>query len=148
MSMFNRFAALALSLLLAGDAHADGIVSGGGVDQTPWTAFTPTASCVSGSATWGTLTNTGKYKIIGKSVLVTYAVPMTSIGTCTTAAQLTLPFASSGTAILSGREALVNGHMISGYVNAGTTITVIDSTNAVPGGTNTLLTLSGVYEIP
>jgi hypothetical protein len=119
-----------------------------GTDNTAWTTFTPTASCVTGSATWGTLTNTGKYKTFGKVVHVVYAVPMSSIGTCGVAAQLTLPVAPAGVVTLSGREALVNGKMINGYANGASTMTVVNYDNTVPGGTSTSLTLSGVYEIP
>lgn len=70
------------------------------VDNTAWTAYTPTVT--SSVGTFTTVTPTGRYKLIGKLCTVAVAVGINSVGTAAGTMYVTLPFtaASSLTAFV------------------------------------------------
>ncbi|MGA8401464.1 MAG: hypothetical protein WB697_16355 [Stellaceae bacterium] len=65
-----------------GDLSGTAAVSQGGTGDTgtPWTSYTPTLTCNSGSV--GSATVSGRYKAIGKTIHVWISVDITSLGTC------------------------------------------------------------------
>lgn len=118
------------------------------LDNSAWTAFTPTVGATSGSIT--SYTATGKYKRIGRIVFVDVDVTITNNGTG--AGQLTIgsipvPPVGLGT-YFSGREAGLGNKMVHGSMNnGGATITVFDYSGAYPAATNARILLSGRYEV-
>ena len=64
-----------------------------GVDQTAWTTYTP--SVTAGAGTFGSVSATGRYKQIGKTVFVSIDVTITTNGTANNYFIVTAPTASA-----------------------------------------------------
>jgi hypothetical protein len=79
------------------------------VDDSAWTAYTPTVT--SGTGTLTTVSAVGRYKQIGKTVFVQVTISLTTNGTGASFLQATLPIAALGaqTCMGAGREQAVNG---------------------------------------
>jgi hypothetical protein len=70
-----------------------------GVNQnTAWTTYTPTATCGTGTITTDTLA--GRFKLIGKTIVLWFQMNITTLGTCTGNVTLSLP--SGGTVNTTG----------------------------------------------
>ncbi|WP_331301860.1 hypothetical protein [Methylobacterium oryzae] len=111
-----------------------------------WTTYTPTVTTSSGAFT--TVSATGKYRLVGKSIRFSVTVNLGDKGTAADL-RVSLPFAAKGVAPLSGAETAATGRGLSGYVLNGQSMAVIKN----PDGTNPLtngyvLTVSGDYELP
>lgn len=67
-----------------------------GPDQSSWTPYTPAVRSSAGSlaSTSSTASATGRYKQIGKSILLQIEVTITTAGTATGSVFATLPFAA------------------------------------------------------
>jgi hypothetical protein len=117
------------------------------VTPTVMTSYTPTVTATSGTFT--TASATGEYYVVGKLVFFEVAVTITTVGTATGNAIVTLPFAantSGGTQVFNGMERAITGKTLQGFVSANSTSMTIrnyDQSGVIAAGT--LLVLSGVY---
>lgn len=114
-----------------------------------WTAFTPTITAASGSFT--TVSATGKYCQIGKTLFVSVKIDITTNGTAAAGVRFTLPGdAPVGTLTYSGtgRENNVTGSMCQVVTGIGSTFaTVFTYGNAHPGGDGYSLLCTLTYEL-
>jgi hypothetical protein len=118
-------------------------------DAGAWTTYTPTPSCGSGSGTWGTVT--GRYKtLLGKITHVWVDAVLTTVGTCATNVQFTLPVnavSATGTQIVYGRENNTTGDMLQGTIATGAgSVIVTGVSNGFIGGNGYIYLMSGSYE--
>lgn len=121
------------------------------LDNTAWTAYTPTLS-TTGGGTITTATVSGRYKRIGKSLLLQLTVLITDKGTATGVPKATLPpgvvASSSGIYQVVGRETSSTGVMCIGTIAGGTDYAALykyDNSTLLVNGYN--MNLSGVVEI-
>ena len=115
--------------------------------ESAWTAYTPTITA--GTGTFGTVSATGRYKTIGKTVFVKMEITVTAVGTASASAIASLPVTAAGTngAVFVGRENAISGSMLQGLVPAGASfVTIYAYNNSTPYVANAVLILSGVYE--
>lgn len=115
--------------------------------QAAWTPYTPTVTPSSGAFT--TVSASGRYKQIGKTVHVGLLVNITTNGTAAGNIQVSLPIQCSGLcyAAITGREVNVTGKMLQGYIAGGSTAMYIwNYDNSYAGGTGYAFYISAVYE--
>ena len=126
-----------------------GLITGTGSSLGAWTAYTPTASAGSGTAT--TVTAAGRYTVIGKTCTVTLSLAITNKGTAGGAAVLTLPFnAASGSRNYcgSGRENAATGGALQVIADPGGDAALIFLANGgTPWVDTYLLLVTMTYEI-
>lgn len=118
------------------------------IDLDTWTAYTPTVTAVTGSFT--TVSATGNYAVIGKSLLMRFKVTITLNGTAGGAVVLTTPVniaLDAGASVGSARELAVNGGMNNVVSSSATTLSVLTPTNGYPGGTGFQLAGFAVAEV-
>lgn len=116
----------------------------GNLTPTAWTVYTPTVTAQSGTFT--SVSATGRYIVIGKTVHVKIVVAITTAGSASGAVIATLPVTSyNGTEILAGRETNVSGIMLQGIVNS-TNMYVFGYGNSSPISSGAGLNISGTYE--
>jgi len=112
----------------------------------PWTGFTPTFSCGSGTVTT-TSGVSGRYQIIGKTVFVNVQASITTNGTCAGSVKLTLPFTSLAQTQLSGSAFISTSKTVVGVIGFGTNIAAITNYDGTyPGGAGAFISISGSYE--
>lgn len=116
----------------------ESVMESGGI----WTAYTPNVTAASGALT--TVSATGIYSIIGKTVLVNIDITITTNGTGSVAILATLPVNAVGTQIIAGREDAVTGLMLQGLVGTNY-CTIFAYDNSYPGGDGRILRLTGLY---
>lgn len=133
---------------------ADGVtgtlpVANGGTGDTgtAWSAYTPTVNAGSGSYT--TVSASGRYKQIGKTVFVNIKVTITDNGTAASYFTVSLPVNGNASLsqIIPAREVSVNGFTGAGYIatsSGSALVTKYDGTYL--GGTSWVVSLTGVYE--
>jgi hypothetical protein len=113
----------------------------------PWTAYTPVITAGTGAFT--TVSATGRYTKIGKTILVNIIINITTNGSAAGFIQVSLPFIGSptGSSILVGREDAIAGKMLQcrTFVNANTAI-ITNYDNTYPGLSGALIELTGAYE--
>ncbi|WP_454626969.1 pyocin knob domain-containing protein [Bradyrhizobium cenepequi] len=125
------------------------VANGGTGDTgTSWTSYTPTVTA--GSGTFTSVSATGRYKIIGKTVFLQITVIITTVGTAAGTVNCSLPAAAPAPAAF--------GYAFTGYLNNGSALSAwvdtsnlaralkVDSTTAILAGVT--LNLAGVYELP
>lgn len=124
------------------------VASGGTGDTgTAWTAYTPTLVCSVGTLT--TTSASGRYKTIGKTVLISLDITLTNVGTCATSITATL---APGTTLASattfnGQEIASTNKVLSGVGSTGQGImqlSIYDGTLPIVNGYR--LVMSGEYE--
>ncbi len=124
------------------------IASGGTNDSgTAWSAYTPTITAQTGTAT--TVTATGRSKTIGKTVFVQATITITSVGTASGVLFATLPFTAvtGPIQVLSGVESAVTGKTCKAFLTSGATqatITFYDNTSV--WANSNVVSFTGVYE--
>lgn len=120
------------------------------VPQGPFTAYTPSLACPSGSLT--SATATGGYQVVGKIVFWQATVTITTNGTCATALNVGLP---SGLPVSSarpytafGRENAKTGAALQAYTPAGAAFASVTaaSNNSYAGQDGAVFYISGFYE--
>lgn len=109
--------------------------------------WTPTLSCGSGTITTpGTLL--GAYTKIGRLVVATLSLAITTNGTCASYVAATVPFSSAPTNsfVGSGRDNGVSGKMLSGNLVASTsTMTILNYDNSYPAANGSVLVVTISY---
>jgi len=113
----------------------------------PWLPYTPVITA--GSGTFTSVSATGRYQQIGKTVIVALQVAIATNGSAATTVTATLPVSasSSNSAVLTGRETLNNGKQLQGFiVNTPTLVSIVNYDNSYPGGNGFNLLVSGSYE--
>jgi hypothetical protein len=117
-------------------------------ENTSWTAYTPVATPVTGAFT--TVTCTGRYKVVGKSVFVQISVSIVTNGTAATGFAVTLPFtAASNYYTMAIAEVAATGFSGRGIIQTPfTSLEIKRYDNAYLGGTGYQIVAAGVYEIP
>lgn len=112
-----------------------------------WTPYTPTISATSGTFT--SVTTSGRYRQVGKTVSFTAQVNITTVGTAASTVLLGLPVQAAATPfqVVSGRDNGVSGKSLYGFIIGGQSVTRVanyDVTSAIAAGA--ILTISGTYE--
>ncbi|MGT2487992.1 hypothetical protein ACU4GA_22965 [Methylobacterium oryzae CBMB20] len=112
-----------------------------------WIAYTPTVTFSSGTAT--TMSVSGAYRHVGKTIEWRASVNMPNIGTATGAVSVTLPFAVSDVTAFNGTEIVNTGSSVPGSAIGGsTTATFKRYDGSSPIANNNFLALSGTYQTP
>ncbi|KOX49895.1 hypothetical protein ADL19_19750 [Streptomyces purpurogeneiscleroticus] len=120
------------------------------VPQGPFTAYTPSLSCVNGFLT--SATATGGYQIVGKIVFWQATVTITTNGTCAQALSVGLPpgltVSSARPYTAFGRENAKTGAALQAYTQAGAAFASVTaaSNNAYAGQDGAVFYISGFYE--
>lgn len=110
-----------------------------------WTAYTP--ALVAGSNAFGQAAASGQYLKIGKTVVITVTVTITTNGQAGGYVGASLPAPANGDFILFGREMASTGAMLIGWiVNGQANLRLFSTSNAYPGFSGAVLTVSGVYQ--
>jgi hypothetical protein len=124
----------------------NGMVSGTGTSLGAWTSYTPTVTAGSGSFT--TVSATGKYCQIGKTVIGHAFITITTNGTAATSVIFTLPVTMvSGTPHIGyGRCDVTSGKMVQVKSNNTTSGAVFTYDNLYPGSTGEVIKVSFIYE--
>lgn len=120
-----------------------------GVNQNAaWTAYTPTVTSTSGTFT--TVSATGRYKQVGKTILLQADVTVTSAGTAAGNIIVSLPFTAAAFAYIgSCREHQNTGKSGAAVITAnGTTAIMVDSTGTTFIANGNVVGLGITYEIP
>lgn len=125
-------------------------INGVTLDNNAWTTYTPTITAGSGTPT--TVSATGRYKQIGKTIFLTVLVTITTVGTASGSVNATLPFtaATSGTSYIgSALEQLTTGKSAGSYIfQAGTIISSKQADASTWWVNGYTLAMSATYEIP
>lgn len=111
-----------------------------------WTSYTPTVTA--GSGTFTTVSATGKYCKIGKTVFWRVHVTITTIGTAAGGVYVTLPVtAQTATdSAFYGREDAITGNSLNGRFVNSTTATILQYNNSSPIVAGYQLKFGGAYE--
>lgn len=113
-----------------------------------WSGYTPVVTPNTGSLT--TVSASGRYLQIGKSVLLQATVTITTNGTGAGWINVSLPLLTANAGMIAtfhGRESAVSGKMLQGSAAANSnTMNVFNYDNTYPGASGAVLALSGVYE--
>ena len=112
-----------------------------------WTSYVPTITA--GVGTFTTVSATGRYRQIGKTVNFKLQIVITTNGTAATSISATLPVAANSTnpSVVVGRCAAVSGKMVQGLINtSATTVVLLTYDNLYPGATGESVDVSGNYE--
>lgn len=113
-------------------------------DAVAWTSYTP--AITAGSGTFTTVSATGKYKQIGKTVHVQMVITITTNGTAATYIVATLPIAQSGTFAYYGRANSVAFKGLAGVTLGSGNILISMYDGSYPGVNGETLSISGTYE--
>lgn len=122
-------------------------VSSGGTGDTgtAWTAYTPTITA--GSGTFTTVSATGRWKAIGKTVFFQISITITTNGTAATNIVATLPVTSGpGVYAAIGRESATQTALDGIIGSASPTISLRKYDSTYPGASGSVCNLSGCYE--
>jgi len=117
------------------------------VGAAAWTSYTPTVTAFAGTLT--TVSATGRYKRVGKTVFFSIVITITTNGTGATAVIATLPVTASANAINTafvGREDAVTGKLLIGWAATTTQVFIQNYDGTYPGFDGAILGVSGSYE--
>lgn len=119
------------------------------LDQSSWTAYTPTVGCQTGSFT--TVSATGRYKQTGKTVVLVVNITITNAGTAAGYISATLPFTAASNAYTgSGFETVTAKSGAALVISALSTSFMVarnaDGTTMIATGNNPILGMR--YELP
>ena len=112
----------------------------------PWTTWTPTLTCASGSL--GSATATGSYMKFGHAAFIEITVTITTLGTCGGSwFNASMPFTTVLGGVLAGRDG-ITGHMIQGVSNPGyTAVFFLNYDNSFVGSSGDTIYVSGILGI-
>jgi len=110
-----------------------------------WTSYTPTVTCGTGAPTAASAT--GRFKGIGKSIFVRIAITLTTIGTCGSSVNATLPANVAVGTVLFGRGGAAPKMLMASTGGTGTAnLFITDYNNAFVGASGDVLIINGTYE--
>jgi hypothetical protein len=109
-----------------------------------WTSYTPTVAASSGTFT--SVSATGNYIQIGKTVFARFAITITTVGTATGNVTVTLPFSANGRISFCGKESSVNGKAFCSSATNSSTVTLTNYDNTSPIAAGAVLVADFVYE--
>lgn len=111
-----------------------------------WKAWTPTVTAGSGTIT--SQTTVARYKKIGNTLHFNVNITIATNGTAAGSVSFTLPFTPTYNTIAFGREGAVTGAALQCIMSAfNSAATVLDVSNAYPGGDGHRLNLTGTVEV-
>lgn len=111
-----------------------------------WTAYTPTITAQTGTFT--TVSAVGRYRQIGKTVIVSIDITITANGTAAGDVRFTLPV-TADTAVMhhgAGRERAIGGFTVLGFVISSTTGIIVKYENSYPGATGAVIGVTMIYQ--
>ena len=131
--------------IINGASGADQLVTNN-LGSDGWTSYTPTITCGSGAFT--TVSATGLYKAVGKTVYFDVQVSITTNGTAGGWVNFTVPtaegagsrWAFAGRGFLSGKAVQAN------LTGGGTVVGVTNYDGTYPGANGEILVVSGFYQ--
>lgn len=106
----------------------------GGVDTSAWSTYTPTVTANTGTFT--TVSATGRFKTVGKTVHVAISITDTTNGTASVFVIATLPVAPLS----------INSFVLSGF-NGGTGLSIVGNVVTTSGGTVNIFKYDGTFPI-
>ena len=110
-----------------------------------WQDWTPTVSSAVGTIT--SYTANGRVATVGKIAHIRFGISITDKGTGSGVLVITnLPYTVAGIFVFSGRENVLTGKMLQGYVFP-SQINVLTYDNNTPIATGAAIVVSGFYEI-
>jgi hypothetical protein len=111
-----------------------------------WQNYTPVVTAQAGG--FVSVSATGRYFRIGKTVTFTVTITVTTIGTAATGTLVTLPFAAGSVAAftVAGVETTAGAFYMGRIAASATQMVVRNTANAIGLGSGQTLTLSGTYE--
>jgi hypothetical protein len=125
------------------------VANGGTGDTgTAWSTYTPTVTPSSGSFT--TVSATGRYKQLGKTLFLNIVITITTNGTAAGFITTTMPtgITPADYPTLTGQERAIAGFLLRSRATPSSgSIEIWKHDNSYPGGDGHVLTLSGVIEI-
>jgi len=126
-----------------------GLITGTGTSLGAWTAYTPTVTA--GSGTFTTVSASGWWCQIGKTVHVNTSITITTNGTAAGRCQFSLPVTASSNSTEwygAGRESVVTGSALTVGALAGSATAIVHKyDNSYPGGDGYLLRCSLTYQV-
>jgi hypothetical protein len=139
-------ATLAAQQLAADEANIAANTAAIAAIEAAWTSYTPVV--ISGSGTLTTVSATGSYQTIGKTVLFQITITITTNGTGSSYIDATLPVNSSAKNFTFA-GAVFGGGMCKGVVTGASTpghVFIGKYDNTYPGASGAVIALSGSYE--
>jgi hypothetical protein len=140
--------------VVAGQATVTGNLSigntTGDVFGAGWQIYTPSVSANTGTFT--TVSPTGRYRLIDKTVQFQATIRIVTNGTAAGTVVVGLPLAATSVAFaiysISGRAGAISGKGLSGSIQpAATTVAVVNVDNTYPGANGEVIAISGTYEV-
>jgi len=117
-------------------------------DQSAWTSWTPTITA--GTGTFITVSASGRYQQIGKTVHFSLKITETSVGTASGSVNFTLPITAlnnpSADTIGYGREDAGTGNMMQARLSSPTVCAILRYDNGTAVGAGYVLNMKGTYE--
>ncbi len=122
--------------------------SGSGiVSSDEWLTFSSTISTGTGTLTTASVTM-ARYRRRGSMVDINMEGTITTNGTGATSVIMSLPFTSTRESFVVGRERNATGVCVVGAIaNGGTSVVVRRFDSAYPGGSGTIINVTGSYEV-
>lgn len=110
-----------------------------------WTNFVLTPSASSG--TFGSASAQGWFSKVGRVVSFTLEITITTNGTAAGGVVVSLPYAAAHGATCCGRDNVITGNMLQGYIfSTASSLNIWTYNNGYPGTNGCVLTMSGTYE--
>jgi hypothetical protein len=134
---------------VTGNSHIQGSLTVDGAILGPnsggaWTIYTPIITA--GSGTFTTVSASGKWQSIGKTVFLQIEIIITTNGSASGAVIATLPINSDGSVyIISGRENSLSGKILQGICGV-SSMTILNYDNTYPGGSGATIIMTGIYQ--
>lgn len=122
-------------------------VGGTGDTGSAWTSYTPTVTATTGTFT--SVSATGAYKTIGRTMFIRFTVTITTIGTAAGRMLVTLPsgsFAAAGAGFAGGFNNTSN--LICGGTNFDdiTKFSLVTAAGLFPGTTGDVINFAGILQ--
>ncbi len=121
-----------------------GTINGVTLNNNAYSTYVPTISALSGTIT--SVSSSGRYKQIGKTVFTQIIVNITTNGSATGYIVATLPVTSFGNFFIPGREFVSIGKALQGFEVSTSQVGIVNYDNTYPGGDGFGLILNGTYE--
>lgn len=110
-----------------------------------WATYTPTLACGSGTLT--SASASGRFKGLGKTVHVRIAVTITTLGTCASSLNVSLPATVVASNIFYGRSSVTPRMLMGSSGGVGSsTVFVTDYNNGFPFASGDTVIINGTYE--